>query len=317
MFSVVIPLYNKEQYISRTIQSVLDQTFQDFEIVIVNDGSTDGSVAELEKFDDERIHLVHQDNAGVSAARNRGIEKAKYELIAFLDADDLWEKDFLETMVMLKNNYEKCSIFAVNYKIQAQDNSTKSIIINGLPEGFKKGILHSYFQIASQSDPILWTSSIVVKKEAIESIGGFPLGIHAGEDLLTWARLASRFDIAYTLEQKAIFCRWDAPEHNVPRTPDSHDKVGEGLRVLLTEGDQDKIVGLENYIAYWHKIRVAIFLRLDKQREVRKEFKRMSEFAEKDLKYYIYGVLVYSPKWMTKGLTSFVSNLNAYRRKII
>ena len=96
MFSIVIPLYNKELSISNTIQSVLDQTFQNFEIVIVNDGSTDNSVKEVEEFDDKRIRLIHQKNQGVSAARNRGIEEAKYEWVAFLDADDLWMKEHLE-----------------------------------------------------------------------------------------------------------------------------------------------------------------------------------------------------------------------------
>ena len=91
MISVVIPLYNKEKQIKRTIQSVLTQTFQDFEIVIVNDGSTDNSTIEVEKIKDSRIRLIHQENAGVSAARNKGIEEAKYELIALLDADDEWK----------------------------------------------------------------------------------------------------------------------------------------------------------------------------------------------------------------------------------
>ena len=77
MISVVIPLYNKEKQIAYTLQSVYNQTFQDFEIVIIDDGSTDGSVAEVEKFRDSRIRLIHQQNAGVSAARNRGIEEAK------------------------------------------------------------------------------------------------------------------------------------------------------------------------------------------------------------------------------------------------
>ena len=83
MISVVIPLYNKEKQIAHTLQSVFNQTLQDFEIVIVDDGSTDGSVAEVEKFSESRIRLIHQKNAGVSAARNRGIEAAKYDLIAF------------------------------------------------------------------------------------------------------------------------------------------------------------------------------------------------------------------------------------------
>ena len=85
MISVVIPLYNKEKQIKRTLQSILAQTFQDFEIVIVNDGSIDNSIIEVEKVKDSRIRLIHQKNAGVSAARNKGIEEAKYELIALLD----------------------------------------------------------------------------------------------------------------------------------------------------------------------------------------------------------------------------------------
>ena len=88
MFSVVIPLYNKELSIINTIQSVLDQTFQNFEIVVVNDGSTDRSVEMVEQFNDPRIRIINKSNGGVSSARNRGIQEAKYELVAFLDADD-------------------------------------------------------------------------------------------------------------------------------------------------------------------------------------------------------------------------------------
>ena len=97
IISVVIPLYNKEKKIEYTLKSVFTQTFQNFEIVIVDDGSTDNSVEEVEKFTDSRIRLIHQTNAGVSAARNRGIEAASGELIAFLDADDVWMPEYLAT----------------------------------------------------------------------------------------------------------------------------------------------------------------------------------------------------------------------------
>ena len=113
IISVVIPLYNKEKKIEYTLKSVFTQTFQNFEIVIVDDGSTDNSVEEVEKFTDSRIRLIHQTNAGVSAARNRGIEAASGELIAFLDADDVWMPEYLATQYGLYQKYPECSVYAV------------------------------------------------------------------------------------------------------------------------------------------------------------------------------------------------------------
>src|SRR5690554_2358538 len=105
MFSVVIPLYNKEKYISLTLKSVLNQSFKDFEILIVNDGSTDRSVEVVKKFDDSRIRLVDQPNAGVSAARNKGIKEAKFDWVAFLDADDRWDVEFLSEIANAIKKY--------------------------------------------------------------------------------------------------------------------------------------------------------------------------------------------------------------------
>lgn len=94
-FSVVIPAYNLEKYIATTIQSVLAQTFQDFEIIIVNDGSTDETVSIIQSFHDPRIHLVSRLNGGVSRARNAGMKKARGFYIAFLDGDDYWYPEHL------------------------------------------------------------------------------------------------------------------------------------------------------------------------------------------------------------------------------
>ncbi|MDP3465882.1 MAG: glycosyltransferase family A protein [Sulfuricurvum sp.] len=316
-FSIIIPLYNKEKYVAKTIRTILSQTFQEFEIVIVDDGSTDQSVNQVKKIDDNRIRIISQQNAGVSAARNRGIAEAKYDLIAFLDADDLWEKDFLETIMNLQIKYSSCSIFAVNYKVLSNDGKMKIPLINCLPANFKDGILQNYFEIASKSDPIICSISLAMKKDAIESIGGFPIGIRAGEDLLTWARLAARYDIAYSIEPKAVFNRLDEGINIAPRIPDEHDKVGQELRKLLTNNDQSRLKGLKDYIAYWHKIRMAIFIRLGKSKEAKREFYKMSEFTQKNLKFFIYALLIYSPAWMRKSLNSSLLQLNTYRRKLM
>lgn len=104
MFSVIIPLYNKESQIKKTLESVLNQTFKDFEIVIVNDGSIDKSIEVVESFDDNRIRIINQNNSGVSQARNRGIIEANRKWIAFLDADDLWKPNKLEKYSKIIND---------------------------------------------------------------------------------------------------------------------------------------------------------------------------------------------------------------------
>ena len=100
--SIVMPLYNKEREVSTTISSILSQTFKNFELLVVNDGSTDLSVQVVEKITDIRVRIINQENAGVSAARNTGVRLALSELIVFIDADDLWHPDFLATIVALR-----------------------------------------------------------------------------------------------------------------------------------------------------------------------------------------------------------------------
>lgn len=105
MISIVIPLYNKRKYIGTTLQSVLDQTFTDYECLIIDDGSTDGSELIVKSFKDSRLKYFRQENSGVSSARNAGIRLAKGNYVAFLDADDRWDRHYLETMVGLTRRY--------------------------------------------------------------------------------------------------------------------------------------------------------------------------------------------------------------------
>ena len=148
MISVVIPLYNKEHYIATTLQTILAQTYQDYEVVIVDDGSTDGSVNAVERLCDSRLRLVRQNNAGVSVARNRGIEEARGELIAFLDADDEWKPDYLATQMMLVEMYPQCDVFATNYEFWNSQEKVTPTIIRKLPFQEQYGVLNDYFKVA-------------------------------------------------------------------------------------------------------------------------------------------------------------------------
>lgn len=263
MISIVIPLYNKEKQIVKTIQSVLIQTLQDFEIVIVNDGSTDNSVVELEKIADARIRLIHQQNAGVSTARNKGIAEASYELIAFLDADDEWKPEYLETQYALYEKYPECSVYACNYELRYDNGKVSNTIIRKLPFQGQDGVLSNYFEVASCSHPPLWTSAVMVKKEAIQCIGGFPVGIKSGEDLLTWARLVIKHKIAYSQKVCSIFFRDPIVFNNDQKTriPEDKDIVGDELHNLYIHNEKTK--GLKQYNALWHKMRARIYI--DKQ----------------------------------------------------
>lgn len=294
MISVVIPLYNKEEQIAYTLQSVFAQTFQNFEIVIVDDGSTDNSVEAVEKFDDSRIRLIHQTNTGVSAARNRGIEETRGELIAFLDADDEWMPEYLATQYGLYQKYPECSVYACNYEFRDSEGKVTPTIIRKLSFEGEDGILSNYFEVASCSHPPLWTSAVVVKKSVIQAIGGFPLGIKSGEDLLTWARLAVSGAIAYSRKSLAIFnVEGYSVTEKPKRLPAEDDVVGKELKKLLKTCP---CKGLKLYNALWHKMRSSVYLRLNMPQKSIYEAVIALSYDPFSYKLYAYILLSLLPK---------------------
>lgn len=183
MFSVVIPLYNKELSIQNTINSVLQQSFQDFEIVVVNDGSTDTSVAKVEEIEDSRIRIVHQQNQGVSAARNKGVAEAKFSWIAFLDGDDLWETNHLQEVDEMIRLFPQEKVFATSFEYSDNRPMFRH------PRESKIFKVDDYFKDALKEN-MMWTSVVVVAKEAFNQAGKFNIQLNRGEDLDLWARLA-------------------------------------------------------------------------------------------------------------------------------
>jgi len=271
---VVMPLYNKEKEVARAIISALAQSMSDFELIVVDDGSTDSGPKIVRGYRDPRIRMELQANAGVSAARNRGIELARAGLIAFLDADDEWHPNFLMTILDLALKYPECSVFATSYYIANTKTGTRRAVLRGLPPNFREGILQGYFEVASQSDPPLWSSAIAVRGAAIRAIGGFPVGVATGEDLLTWAKLAVEYKIAYSIAPLATFWEPEEMSSRPGRVPAVPDRVGEELAQLIDRRGSAAAAGLIDYVAHWHRMRGVIFLRLADSRSARAEFEK-------------------------------------------
>src|SRR5690606_27010149 len=174
MFSVVIPLYNKSKMIGRTIQSVLDQYCQNFEVVVVNDGSTDDSAEVVMSFKDERIRLINQNNKGVSAARNRGIAEARYDWVAFLDGDDSWNPDHLEEICTMMRNFTQEKVFVTSFVFSDNRFAFKH---DRSADIFK---VENYFKEVVK-ETLMWTSIVVVHKSCINVVGGFNEKLSRGE----------------------------------------------------------------------------------------------------------------------------------------
>ncbi|MEL0456920.1 glycosyltransferase family A protein [Flavobacteriaceae bacterium SZ-1-7] len=201
-FSVVIPLYNKEEFIEDTLKSVLNQTFQDFEIIVVNDGSTDQSLKIVNKLKTEKIRLFTNKNGGLSFSRNFGIKQAKADFIAFLDADDLWAEDFLETIFKLIKKFSKHSLFTTAFKVFAKSKHT-DLASSEFDITLTKNIAN-YTQL---SKILVHIGAMVVHKRVFNKVGCFDEHINYAEDEDFYIRAFSEtnFDLVYYTLPKAFY----------------------------------------------------------------------------------------------------------------
>lgn len=198
-YSIVVPLYNKEFCIAKTISSVLHQTYFKYELIIVDDGSTDDSCSVVESFHDERIRLVKKANGGVSSARNLGVRMAQYEYIVFLDADDWWNLEYLEKMKNLIAEYPSAKMFGSSYAEVNSGRTEPSITYNLLPSGYRGYI--NYLDLFEKHfiSPIN-SSAVVIGKELFYTSISFDEQIASGEDLLVWLEVAFNYPVAYINE---------------------------------------------------------------------------------------------------------------------
>jgi glycosyltransferase involved in cell wall biosynthesis len=184
--SVLIPSYNHAHYLGHAIRSVLNQSFSDWEVIIIDDGSTDDSQEVVAKFDDPRIEYIFQENQGLSAARNTGIRQANSETIALLDADDIWSEDYLETMVApLRNQPEAVAVYC---GFQYIDENGEDV---GIPS-LKVVAPHEFREYFAANGNWLVPSGVVFRKAVAQEEGCFDESLRAVEDAYLWSKMSDR-----------------------------------------------------------------------------------------------------------------------------
>ncbi|MCD7978194.1 MAG: glycosyltransferase family 2 protein [Tannerellaceae bacterium] len=192
MISVVIPLYNKEKSILSTVQSVLKQTYPDFELIIVNDGSTDNSLKVVKTIEDERVKIVDKENGGVSSARNAGILASGNNYIAFLDGDDLWCEYHLETIVDLISSYPSSEVAGYGTRFYKSGGSGQG----GYIKRDKHYLLENYFASQATPRPLFNSSSFAIRKDILAETGLFNERLSYGEDVEFWYRVFRKYKLA-------------------------------------------------------------------------------------------------------------------------
>lgn len=234
-FSIVIPVYNKEKYIGRAIESVLNQNYKKFQLIIVNDGSVDKSLDEISKYKDARIQVINQNNRGVSFARNVGVKSSNSEYIAFLDADDYWKANYLDTVEKLIRRFPTAVWFSTAYSSSGmkdpQINSEVCMEIS------------SYIEFNQRFRFSVNSSCVVVKKKSLININGFPENISSGEDVLTWAKLSYEGKLAHSTKRLSIY-----DKSSIIRKPDK-SKIVERSLIKIYESNRDP--WLKKYTAAW------------------------------------------------------------------
>lgn len=207
--SVVVPLYNKARYVQRTLDSIANQTFSDFEVVVVDDGSTDGGADIVAATADNRIRVVTQKNLGPGAARNRGIKEARAELVAFLDADDEWFPQYLEEGVrLLKQGGQDVASVTSGYVTSPENKSNDALWRRrGLVEGKHRVAASTPAQLVVNMLAYMSPCSTIARREVLRRWDGFysAEGCHYAEDAHLWLKVLLNEPVVFAFKALTRF----------------------------------------------------------------------------------------------------------------
>lgn len=225
LVSVIIPTYNREDLVCEAVDSVLAQSWTDFELIVVDDGSTDETLSRLEQYGSQ-IHLLGQDNQGVSAARNSGIRIAKGDYIAFLDSDDLWEPGKLKAQMAFFQRWPKALICQCEEIWIRKGKRVNPMNKHKKPSGM---IFEPSLHLCLVSP-----SAVMIKRRLLDEVGLFDENLRACEDYDLWLRIACRCPI-YTTEDKHVIKR-GGHEDQLSRAPGLDRFRVQSLLKILEEG---------------------------------------------------------------------------------
>lgn len=225
MISVVIPLYNKGANIAATLNSVLSQSHSPGEIIVVDDGSTDNGPEVVQQYAHQGVRLIRQVNQGVSSARNKGLNEATSEYVAFLDADDLWNSSHLEQLDILITRFPDAALLSTAH----------TVLSNGMfyaPRAFCEsgwsGLVDDFFYSYSVGFSLVNSSTACVRKSALKMVGEFTVGESRGEDIVAWVKLALNYPVAHANVNTVVYNK-DAANRTSPLRA---QKVPYSLRFL-------------------------------------------------------------------------------------
>ena len=213
-FTVILPLYNKAPYVTKAICSVLSQSFTDYELVIMDDGSKDDSFDVASKAIEGRAncHLHWQENAGVSMARNNAAALAHGEYLCFLDADDWWAPNYLEEMSKLIDACPEAGVYGTGYTIVNKTKNRTRVAPIGVEPGFEKGYINYCRVYANGMYMPLWTGAVCVPRSVFDEMGGFKRPLKLGEDFDLWIRIALKYKVAFLNTALSYYNQDSAPE---------------------------------------------------------------------------------------------------------
>lgn len=308
-YSVIIPLYNKAPYVAKAVQSVLGQTFTDYELIIVDDGSTDPSAEIASKAIEGhcQCRMIAQENAGVSMARNNGVAVSQGEFLCFLDADDWWDPHFLEEMTRLIAAFPEAGIYGTSYTIVNEQKHKTRVAPIGVDFGFEQGYIN-YCQVYAKTMAMpLWTGAVCVPRPVFDEMRGFPQGIKLGEDFLLWIHIALKFKVVF-LNQPLAYYNQDVDTLNRGVKKNGYDP--DSFMTFHFDQFEEDERNNQDLKVLLDRLRVYTLLRFRMgntcAQRVEKEIEKV-DFSNVGKKYWFYYKMPYPVVWVADLVHSFAS----------